>query len=129
MFELAGVTAGATSTYPGTVVPLTLYWRAIQAPAHDYSISLRLFDAGGQEVFKVDSQHPVLGTYPTSRWTAGEVVGDYYEIQLPADLAPGTYQWGVILYRALPDGGWENLKVDGGEGEIAFGGTVEVRER
>ena len=128
-FELAGATAGSTSTYPGTVVPLTLYWRALQAPAHDYSISLRLFDVGGQEVFKVDSQHPVLGTYPTSRWTAGEVVGDYYEIQLPADLPSGTYQWGVILYRTLPDGGWENLKVDGGEGEIAFGGRVEVHER
>jgi hypothetical protein len=129
MFELAGVTTAANSVYPGTVVPMTLYWRAVQTPAHDYSISLRLFDPEGQEVFKVDSQHPVLGTYPTSRWSAGEVVGDYYEIQLPADLPPGTYQWGVVLYRTLPGGGWENLKVNGGDAELALGGAVEVRER
>jgi hypothetical protein len=128
-FELAGVTPGSSSAYPADVVPLTLHWRAIQGPAHDYSVSLRLFDAAGREVFKVDSQHPVLGTYPTSQWAAGEVVGDYYEIQLPTDLQPGTYQWGVILYRTLPDGDWENLKVDGGDGEMAMGGTVEVRAR
>jgi hypothetical protein len=128
LFELAGVTPGTASAYPGDVVPLTLYWRAVQTPVHDYSVSLRLFDMGGQEIFKVDSQHPVLGTYPTSRWTAGEVVGDYYEIVLPIDLLPGTYQWGVILYRTLPDGGWENLGIDGGDGEIAMGGVVEVQE-
>jgi hypothetical protein len=128
-FELAGATVRTTNALPGTVVPLTLYWRAVQTPAHDYSVSLRLLDARGQEVIKVDSQHPVLGTYPTSRWTAGEVVGDYYELQLPVDLPPGTYQWGVILYRTLPDGGWENLQVAGGEGEIAMGGSVEVRGR
>ena len=54
---------------------------------------------------------PVLGMAPTSRWQQGEVVGDYYEIQLPLDLAPGTYRWGVPLYRSLPDGGRENLQV------------------
>jgi hypothetical protein len=111
------------------VVPLTLYWRALSVLAHDYSVSLRLFDAAGQEIFKQDSQHPVLGTYPTSQWSAGEVVGDYYEIQLPSDLAPGAYQWGVILYRTLPEGGWENLKVAGGEEEVAVGGTIEVGGR
>jgi hypothetical protein len=128
-FELAGVAYGGTGYRPGSVVPLTIYWQALSAPAHDYSVSLRLFDAAGQEVFKQDSQHPVLGTYPTSQWAAGEVAGDYYEIQLPPDLAPGAYQWGAILYRILPEGGWENLKVAGGEGEVAVGGTIEVQER
>ena len=45
------------------------------------------------------------------------------------DLAPGAYQWGVILYRTLPEGGWENLKVAGGEEEVAVGGTIEVGGR
>lgn len=128
-FELAGFAYGESDWYPSSVVPLTIYWRVIQAPAHNYSISLRLFDKAEQEVFKVDSQHPVLGTYPTSIWTAGEVVGDYYEIQLPGDLPPGTYQWGVILYRTLPEGGWENLKIVGTDGETALGGTFQVQER
>ena len=128
-FELAGCRAEGTQFRPPAVVPLTLYWRALEAPGHDYSVSLRFLDGAGQELLRVDSQHPVLGTYPTSRWTAGEVVGDYYEIQLPADLAAGTYHWGVILYRTLPDGGWENLEVAGTGQELALGGSIEVLPR
>lgn len=140
VFELAGYRYGAPDGRrlppPGAegpvfarpmVVPLTLHWRALAAPAHDYSVSLRLLDGAGGQVFQIDSQHPALGTYPTSRWTAGEVVSDYYEIQLAADWAPGTYRWGVVLYRALPEGGWESLRVAGIGQELAPGGTIEVR--
>jgi hypothetical protein len=127
--ELAGFVYGQADFLPATVVPVTLYWQALVDPAHDYSISLRLLDEAGEEVFKVDSQHPVLGTYPTSQWVAGEVVGDYYEIQLPSDLAPGKYRWGVILYRSLSEGGWENLRVAGTGQEMAPGGAFEVKER
>jgi hypothetical protein len=115
--------------YPASVVPLTVYWRALQVPSYDYSVSLRLYDGAGGTVYVIDSQHPVLGTYPTSRWAAGQVVADRYEIQLPAALAPGEYRWGVVVYRALPGGGWESLRVDGTADEIAIGGTVSVQGR
>jgi hypothetical protein len=128
-FELAGFVYGKSNFHPSSAVPLTIYWRALQAPVHDYSVSLRLLDEAGQEIFKVDSQHPVLGTYPTSKWIAGEVVGDYYEIQLPGDLLPGAYQWGVILYRSLSEDVWENLKVAGTDSEMAMGGTFQVQKR
>ena len=137
-FELAGYRYGApdgsraplgdgAAFRPGSVVPLTLHWRALQPPAHDYSVSLRLYDGTGTQVYQVDSQHPVLGTYPTSRWAARQVVSDYAEIQLDRDLPPGSYRWGVTLYRALPEGGWESLKVDRTGEEIAFGGSFEVQ--
>ncbi|MGQ9600092.1 MAG: protein O-mannosyl-transferase family [Anaerolineae bacterium] len=129
LFELAGFDSAQTVFYPSTVVPLTLYWRALRPPPDDYSVSLRLVDSAGQVVAQVDSQHPVLGTYPTSRWAAGEIVADYYEVQLPGDLSPGTYWWGVILYRMAPEGGWENLQVKGSEIEMAIGGSFEVRRR
>jgi hypothetical protein len=128
-FELAGFAYGQATFRPASVVPLTLYWRAIQSPAHDYSVSLRLLDAAGAEIYQVDSQNPVLGAYPTSRWPAGEIVGDYYEIQLPPDLLPGTYRWGVVLYRPLPEGGWENLQVTGMGAEMAMGGSFDVLRR
>jgi hypothetical protein len=128
-FALLGFAYGETTFQPAAVVPVTLYWQALQIPLHDYSVSLRLFSEAGQQVFKADSQHPVLGTYPTSRWTAREVVGDYHEIQLPGDLPPGTYHWGVLLYRSLPEGGWENLKVAGNGEDMALGGTIQVEER
>ena len=128
-FELAGFAYSQADFYPAAVVPLTLFWRALQDPPHDYSVSLRLIDGVGQVMTQVDSQHPVLGTFPTSQWTAGEVVGDYYELQLAGDLQPGVYRWGVILYRSLPEGGWESLKVEGNDSELAIGGEFEVRER
>jgi hypothetical protein len=57
------------------------------------------------------------------------VVSDYYELQLDPELSPGTYRWGVTLYRTLPEGGWESLKVDGTEEEIAIGGAFQVSSR
>jgi hypothetical protein len=125
-FKLIGFSYGESELHAATVVPLTLYWRAIQKPKCDYSVSLRLFDKAGQEIFKADSQNPVLGTYPTSLWTEGEVIADYYEILLPPDLSPGSYEWGVLMYRTLPEGGWENLKVSGSDAEVALGGEVNV---
>jgi hypothetical protein len=136
-FELAGYSYGTPdggklpvgvepTFYSGTVVPLTLHWRALQAPPYDYSVSLRLYDGAGTQVYQVDSQHPVLGTYPTSRWAAGQVVSDYYELQLDPELSPGTYRWGVTLYRTLPEGGWESLKVGETGEEIASGGAFQV---
>jgi hypothetical protein len=108
---------------------LTLYWQALLAPSADYSVSVRLLDATGHEVCKTDSQHPVIGSYPTSRWVAKEVVADYYELQLPPDLSPGIYHWAVVVYRSLPDGGWENLQVAAADTEFALGGTIEVIPR
>jgi hypothetical protein len=128
VLELAGYTYGEAGFRPATVLPLTLYWRALQTPQDDYSVSLRLYDGAGTEVFKVDSQHPVLGTYPTSLWTPGQVVADYYEMRLPTELSPGTHQWGVVVYRALPEGGWENLRVAGTDSEVAIGGTFDVED-
>ncbi len=121
---------GPEEPHPGEVVALTVYWRALTAPAHDYSVSLRLYDAAGAQVASVDSQHPVLGMYPTSSWTPGEVVADYYELQVPRELGPGELTWRVVLYRALPEGGWENLPLDGApEQSEVVGGTIRVLGR
>lgn len=130
LIELAGFATGSSSLFhPAQVVPLTLYWRALASPGYDYSVSLRLFNGAGEQVFQVDSQHPVLGMYPTSLWQPGEVVADYYEIQLAPDLPSGVYQWRVILYRALPEGGWESLRVNGADVEMGSGGSFEVLKR
>jgi hypothetical protein len=128
LFALVGSVYGEEDFHPGNVVPLTLYWQALWDPGADYSVSLRLLDEGSSVLYQVDNQHPVLGTYPTSRWTSGEVVGDYYEIQLPSDLVSGAYRWGAILYRGLPEGGWESLKVEDTGGDLAIGGSFQVIE-
>ena len=66
-----------------------LYWRADGAISHDWSVSVRPLaggdpiDAPGGGIVQVDAANPVHGAYPTSRWSAGEVVADDYWLTLP----------------------------------------------
>jgi hypothetical protein len=85
-----------------------LAWVAPSTPAEDWSVSVRLTE-DGKEIAQVDHEHPVAGAYPTSRWSPGEVVGDGYVFALPPGPAPDGVT--VIVYRALPGGGFENLDV------------------
>lgn len=121
---------GPAEPHPGEVAALTLYWRALAALDHDYSVSIRVYGPDGGLLTIVDSQYPALGMHPTSRWAPGEIVADYYEVQIPRQLGPGELTWRVLLYRALPEGGWENLTLDGAPGVTeAMGGTIVVVER
>jgi hypothetical protein len=126
LLELAGFALGQASFAPPTVVPITLYWRAHSALDHDYAVSLRLLRDSGEGVYQVDTQHPVLGTYPTSRWTPGEVVADYYELPLSRELTPGPHHWAVVVYRSLPEGGWESLVQADAATDLAIGGQIDV---
>ncbi len=86
---------------------LLLEWEALH-PTQDWSVSVRLTQ-GGAEIAQVDSLAPVMGAYPTSRWTPGEIVGDAYAF--PAEAAAGADGARVILYRQSGDGTFENLDV------------------
>jgi hypothetical protein len=87
-------------------VAVLLAWQARARLAQDWSVSVRLTQAG-KEIAQVDREHPVAGAYPTTRWSPGEVVGDGYAFALPAGVAPDGVK--VIVYRPLPGGGFENL--------------------
>jgi uncharacterized membrane protein len=41
---------------------------------------------------------PTYATLPTSAWQPGQVVRESFEVELPPDLAPGTYTWEVGWY-------------------------------
>jgi hypothetical protein len=64
---------------------LTLYWRAEQYIAQDYSVMVHLVDEaqGDLPLAQADSANPVYGFYPTSRWQKGEAVRDDYQVPLP----------------------------------------------
>jgi hypothetical protein len=109
----------------GPILQLTLYWRVPHKLAWDYALSLRLLDAAGQELYKKDAAHPVLSSYPTSLWTPGEVVGDFYELPLPPDTGPLTLH--LLPYRTEGPGQWHNLTLNGAEG-IKLGPFEEKRE-
>ena len=101
--ELAAFQANQSSYAAGTHAPLTIYWRALTDLNADYSISLQVLDENWDPVWSRDIQSPVMGMYPTSRWTEGEIVGDYHEIDITRTMPPGRYLWTVVVYRPLPD--------------------------
>ena len=43
-------------------------------------------------------RQPGDGAFPTTSWVQGEVLSDTYQLELPADLAPGSYRLIVRMY-------------------------------
>ncbi len=63
----------------------------------NWSLSVRLLDAGGRVIVQQDGQ-PGYGYLPTTLWLPGELVRDDWVLPLPAGLAPGRYTLRVIPY-------------------------------
>ena len=57
---------------------LSVSWGTSTVPNRDFSIFVHLVDASGKVLATADQSAPVYGLYPTSRWSAGEVVTDIY---------------------------------------------------
>ncbi|MCS6871933.1 MAG: glycosyltransferase family 39 protein [Anaerolineae bacterium] len=78
-------------------VRVTLLWRALRAPALDYSVSAFLLDSSGRLVAQHDGV-PLNGNAPTSAWRAGDLKLDSHRIVPPPDLPSGEYTVGVKVY-------------------------------
>jgi len=102
---LLGANLDTTQARPGEQVYLTLFWLADQDRGMgDYAVQLALQSASGEEI-TLYLGAPVHGTYPTSRWVAGEIVVDRYNPRLPlaAASAPSD-DYALALSLAAPDG-------------------------
>jgi len=87
---------------PGKVA-LDLVWQATSQPSDSYTVFVHVLDPEGVCCIWQQDVIPGLGTYPTDRWFADEVVVDSYLIDLPEVLLPGLYPIEIGLY--LPDNG------------------------
>jgi hypothetical protein len=77
-------------------VHLALLWRAEVAGPDDVTVQVQLLDAAGRVADEIITV-PVDGRYPSSLWSAGEVVRDQYSFWLSSDFAPGEYELRVRL--------------------------------
>jgi hypothetical protein len=77
---------------------LTLYWQALRAPEHDYTLFVHLADAGGNMLAQYDSQ-PFAGHFPTSLWRANESFVETIELPLKAPVDLKTASLWLGLYR------------------------------
>jgi 4-amino-4-deoxy-L-arabinose transferase-like glycosyltransferase len=82
---------------------LALAWEALSVPTADYTVFVHALDLNGVCCPWQADQMPQQGTYPTSRWVAGEVVVDRYTITLPEDAPPGLYPLEIGFF--IPENG------------------------
>jgi hypothetical protein len=98
---------------PGQTLTVNVNWQALQAPESDYSMFLHLTqDTTQPPAAQVDA--PIGGSFPTGIWRTGDLVRDQLQLQIPADLSPGTYD--VLLGAYL----WQTgerlpVRLDSGE--------------
>jgi hypothetical protein len=83
---------------PGDTLQVTFFWEAMAPIDVDYTVFLHVRDQQGENRAQRDSQ-PLDGLYPTSQWRPGESVAQPLDVDLPRDLAPGSYSLHVGLYR------------------------------
>lgn len=93
---------------------ITLYWQAARVPSQDYSVMVHLSDKPAvatpeDVVAQADSQAPVYGWYPTTQWSAGEIVREDYELHVPAGKTPRLLVVGMYTRDAA--GAFHNLGV------------------
>ncbi len=105
---------------------LALYWQAQQDLDEDYSVVIGLRGERGQ-VYPLWADRPVHGAYPTTNWTAAEVIKDRYGLTIGQDVPAGDYGLELMLLNRATQ---EPLVAGSGLSAISLGRlTVEARER
>ncbi len=69
---------------PGDEIPLSLYWKPLQATEAPHALFISLITADGEALATIDS-FPGWGSLPTTWWEAGAIYQDDYILQIPKD--------------------------------------------
>ncbi len=76
---------------------LHLYWRVIASVDRDYTVFVHVLDGNGQVIAQGDGP-PLGGSWPTTRWSAGDLVPDLHVIPLDRITPDGRFSIAVGLY-------------------------------
>ncbi len=118
-FTSNGVADGSVA--PGDSATLTLYWRAVETIARDYTAFIHM-QAGDVLVGQSDVQ-PGDGRYPTSIWDVGEIIITTHAFIVTPDVPAGPHTIRVGWY-TLPSGDRLMGSVNGQptpDGRVAIG--------
>lgn len=84
----------------GGSLRLTLYWQALGVPTLSYKVFTHLEDDQRRVAAQRDD-YPLQGRLPTTAWVPGQVIPDTYEIDLTAQVMPGSYTLTIGFYDPL----------------------------
>ncbi|MCL4459987.1 MAG: glycosyltransferase family 39 protein [Chloroflexi bacterium] len=94
---LLGYRVVAQSPKPGDILPLTLFWQALEPLKKRYTVFVHLLDQREFICGQHDSE-PAGGTKPTDSWAVADMVEDRHGIPILLGTPPGEYQIEVGLY-------------------------------
>ncbi|HLF27859.1 MAG TPA: glycosyltransferase family 39 protein [Anaerolineae bacterium] len=97
LIGLAGAKLDIERPAAGESVTATLYWQAHTFIERPYTVFVHLFGPDGRLYRQADAW-PQAGRHPTTHWLPGEVIGDRYRLELPADAPSGAYQVFAGMY-------------------------------
>ncbi len=105
--QLLGYQVHSRTVREGDQLWVTAYWKALAPMSKDYSVFVHLFDHDRQQLGALDT-YPGLGTRPTSLLQPGQIVADYYGIEISESVSkPSACAVEIGLYdlqtmQALP---------------------------
>jgi len=124
LVEFLGYDLERTGFSPGDVLPLTLYWRALEQMDTSYTAFTHLLDEDNR-IWGQQDNPPKEGGHPTTLWVKGEVVADSYHIPVDPDAPPGEYVIKIGLYDAATG---ERLPVLDERGQNMVDDRILLRE-
>lgn len=76
---------------------VTLYWQAMAPITQDYALAIQLTSPiPGDDSLRFNyNTWPGQGNYPTTAWSSGRIIADYYNFRLPESDAP-TQAWDLL---------------------------------
>ena len=95
--QLTGAAISPASARPGETVAVTLQWQVTDPPNRALTTFVHLGDPLNPPLAQGDGI-PLGGDYPTRLWAAGERFSDRYQLDIPADIVPGTYPVNIGFY-------------------------------
>jgi hypothetical protein len=111
---------------PGRPLELELEWSSLRWLDESYTLFIHLLDADNRLVAQHDAL-PLGGVYHTYKWVPGQIVKDWYRLQLPADLPTGQYTLEIGAYHSMTTRRLPLLDATGGAKQTAFlWGLVEL---
>jgi uncharacterized membrane protein len=100
MGELVGYTLAITTVSLNENIPITLIWRAGDAPIDtDYTVFVQLINDDGIVIAQSDAQ-PAAAARPTSGWRAGEYIIDAHTLIFNEQARVGSARFIVGMYDA-----------------------------
>jgi hypothetical protein len=94
---LTGYSVSANEPAAGDTLAITLYWAVDGPVTEDFTVFVHV--TGNEDALV--TQHdgpPLMGIYPTSRWSEGVLLPDRHVLTIPPETPPGSYDLLTGMY-------------------------------